>query len=140
MVQKSTDLQVSDDILELKHQLEKLDGVYEPPTKHTFIDGMYCREMFILAGTMIIGAKHKQPCINLLTEGTIVVSNGTKEITLKAPQTFIGTKGTQKIGYALTDVVWVNVFRTDVTTVEEAELELIDGNIYKAKESKWVTQ
>jgi hypothetical protein len=138
MEQKSIDLQevdyklqIKQDIDELQQQLQQLDTVYEPPTNHHFVDGMYCREMFALKGTMIIGATHKKPCFNLLTEGTILVSNGSEEVVLKAPQTFIGADGVQKIGYALTDVVWVNVFRTDATTVEEAELELFEEDIYK---------
>jgi len=123
------------EISNLCKQLQQMDGQYEPPTKHYFIDGMYCREMFVLAGTIIVGATHKKPCINLLTEGEIVISNGEKEVILKAPQTFIGDKGIQKAGLAKTDVVWVNVFRTDATTVEEAEQELFEEEIYK--ENVW---
>jgi hypothetical protein len=133
-VQKSTDIQVKGNILELQQQLQQLDTVYEPPTLHHFVDGMYCREAIVLAGSMLIGATHKKACINLLTEGTIVVSNGTEDIILKAPQTFIGNKGKQKVGYALTDVVWVNVFRTDALSIDEAEQELFEEEIYKAKD------
>ena len=122
---------VKQDIQELNQQLKALDTQYEPPTKHIFLDGMYCREMFALAGTMLIGATHTKDCINLLTEGEIIVGNGEKEVILKAPQTFIGGAGIQKIGYALTDVVWVNIFRTDATSVEEAEQELFIEKIYK---------
>ena len=121
------------DIQELTLQLLKHPALYEPPTKHHFVDGMYCRETFIHAGTMGVGATHKKACFNLLTEGSIIVSNGEHEVTLQAPQTFIGGIGVQKIGYALTDVVWVNVFRTDATTVEEAERELFTEEIYKEK-------
>lgn len=116
---------------ELTAQLEKLDTVYECPTKHHFVDGMYCREAFMHAGTIGVGATHKKACFNLLTEGKIIVSNGEEEVVLKAPQTFVGGAGVQKIGYAITDVVWVNVFRTDATTVEEAEKELFIEKIYK---------
>lgn len=119
------------DIADLARQLVTLDTAYEMPTKHHFVDGMYCREAFMHAGTIGVGATHKKACFNLLTEGTIVVSNGEEEVILKAPQTFIGGAGVQKVGYALTDVVWVNVFRTDATTVEEAEQELFVEDIYK---------
>jgi len=135
MEQKS--LSIQEDVKELKEQLERHPGVYEPPTKHTFIDGMYCRETFVHAGTIGIGATHKTACINLLTEGTIVVSNGEKEVYLKAPQTFVGAPGVQKIGYAITDVVWVNVFRTDATSIEEAEQELFVEEIYKEENNRW---
>jgi hypothetical protein len=94
---------------------------------------MYYREMFALQGTVLIGAHHKEDCYNILLDGKIVVSNGEKEVVLEAPQTFINAKGVQKIGYCLTDVLWANVFRTDATTVEEAEQELFEEEIYKEK-------
>ena len=75
-------------------------------------------------------------CFNILLEGEIVVSNGEGEVVLKAPQTFINGIGIQKIGYCLTDVLWANVFRTEATTVEEAEQELFEETIYK--ETEWL--
>jgi len=117
---------VKKDIQELSLQLETHPGRYEAPTKHYFLDGMYCRECFVLAGSIGVGKIHKKASFNLLTEGTIVVSNGEQEVVLKAPQIFIGNAGKQKIGHAITDVVWVNVFRTDTTTVAEAEQELFE--------------
>jgi len=118
-------------VKDLTSQLIEHPDCFELPTKHHFVDGMYCRELFIGAGTLLVGATHTKACLNLLTEGTIVISNGEQEVTLKAPQTFIGRAGVQKIGYALTDCVWVNVFRTDTTTVEDAERELFVEEIFK---------
>ncbi len=114
------------DIQELSQQLTEHPGRYEAPTKHYFLDGMYCRECFVLAGSTGVGKLHKKASFNLLTEGTILVSNGEQEVILKAPQIFMGSAGKQKIGHALTDVVWVNIFRTDATTVTEAEQELFE--------------
>jgi len=132
MGQKS--IVIQEEIQELHKQLLDSGTAYEPPTLHHFVDGMYCRESIILKGTLGIGATHRKACFNLLTEGTILVSNGKEDIILKAPQTFIGSAGIQKIGYALTDVVWVNVFRTDAASIEEAEQELFEEELYKAKE------
>jgi len=116
-------------------ELVKHPASYEPPTKHYFLDGMYCREMFVHEGTLAVGATHTTSCFNLLTEGTIVVGNGDEAVELKAPQVFVSGPGVQKVGLAITDVVWVNVFRTDATTVEEAEQELFSENLesYKAR-------
>lgn len=122
------------DVKELQEQLEATQ--YEPPTRHNFVDGMYMRETLVFAGTLGIGATHKKCCFNLLVEGEILVSDGTQEVRLKAPQSFIGNKGEQKYGLALTDVVWVNVFRTDATNVVDAERELFEEEIYKEKQ--WV--
>ena len=121
------------EVKDLAKQLMAHPNVYEPPVNHYFLDGMYCRETLVVAGTIGVGATHKTASFNLLIEGTIVVSNGETEVVLKAPQIFIGSAGVQKNGYMLTDVIWVNVFRTDTTTVEEAEKELFVENIYKEK-------
>lgn len=122
---------IKDDIDELKQQLDVMPSKYEIPTSHMFLNGMYYREMRAVKNTMLIGATHKVACYNILLKGTIVVSNGVKEVILEAPCTFISAKGVQKIGYCLTEVIWANVFRTEVTTVEEAEKELFEEEIYK---------
>jgi len=121
------------EVKDLADQLRAHPNAYEPPVNHYFLDGMYCREAFAVAGTLGVGATHTKGCFNLLIEGTMTVSNGDKEVVLKAPQIFIGGAGSEKIVYAVTDVIWVNVFRTDATTVEEAEKELFVENIYKEK-------
>jgi hypothetical protein len=119
------------EIQELNKQLQLMDTQYEPPVNHYFKDGMYCRETFTHAGTMLIGATHKQATFNILTEGEVTVSNGDKVVYLKAPQIFISEAGSQKVAYCITDTIMVNVFRTDAKTPDEAEQELFKEEIYK---------
>ena len=124
MGQKS--IVIQEEINELQHQLEEHSLEYIPPVNHYFADGMYCREMFALAGTTAVGATHKKDCINLLTEGEIVITDGSIEpIVIKAPQIFVSKAGKQKIIHFLTDSIVVNVFRTSATTVEEADKECV---------------
>ena len=129
MVQKS--IVIKKEIKKLQEQLEQLPTVYEAPTNHYFKDGMYCRETFTHADTMLVGATHKKASFNILTEGEVIVSDGVKEVKLKAPQIFVSDPGSQKVAYCITDTIMVNVFRTDATSVEEAEQELYEEELYK---------
>lgn len=95
-------------------------------TTHRFVDGMYYRSMKAPAGSLIVGATHKKSCINILISGEIMISNGSECVRMKAPQTFEGTKDTGKTGFAITDIEWVNIFRTDALTVRDAETELFE--------------
>lgn len=120
---------IKKDIANLTEQLEELPTAYVPPVNHYFTDGMYCRETFTHAGTMLVGATHKKSCFNILTEGIVVVSNGEVETKVKAPQIFVSSPGSQKLGYCLTDTIMVNVFNVEATTVEEAEKELYEEDL-----------
>jgi hypothetical protein len=122
-------LSIREDVRELQVQLDKHKDFYVPPCNHYFNDGMYCRETFTHAGTMLIGATHKKSCFNILTEGKVIVSNGIKEVVLKAPQVFVSSIGVQKIAYCITDTIMINVFRTEATTVDEAEKELYEEDL-----------
>ena len=134
----SYDIILKEDITKLKEYVETLPTVYEPLTRHKFLDGMYYREMFALKDTIIIGATHTKPCYNILLKGEIAVNVRGKTKILEAPLTFVTVSGVQKVGYCLTDVLWANVFRTDLTTVQEVEKELFKEEIYK--ENRWVEQ
>jgi hypothetical protein len=83
--------------------------------KHTFLDGMYMREMFIPKGTLIVGKVHKQPCMNIVSKGDISILTEAGSARVKAGHSAISPAGTQKVGYAHEDTVFVNVFRTDAT-------------------------
>jgi hypothetical protein len=129
MGQKSIALQK--DIDEFSVSLHRLPTKYEPPVNHYFKDGMYCRETFTHADTMLVGATHTKASFNILTEGEVVISDGETEVKLKAPQIFISEPGSKKIAYCITDTIMVNVFRTSATSVEEAEKELYIEELYK---------
>lgn len=94
------------------------------PVFHRFAGGIYTREMHAPAGSIIIGAIHKDAYhINVL-KGRIWVVNefGVKDV--EAPFSFVAREGIKNIGYVLEDLVWVDSTHTDKTTVEEAEEEL----------------
>jgi hypothetical protein len=89
--------------------------------KHTFLDGMYMREMFIPKGALVIGKFHKQSCMNLVSKGDISILTEAGSARVKAGHSAVSPAGTQKVGYAHEDTVFVNVFRTDETDVSVIE-------------------
>ena len=93
--------------------------------KHTIHDGIYIREMYIPKGVLLVGKRHRNETINILTKGTMTISEGTESFTISAPYTFIGDKFAKKAGYAHEDSIWVNIIRTDLDDLEEIEKQVI---------------
>lgn len=80
------------------------------PLKHTFSDGIYVREIFIPAGTMLTGKIHKHQHPNFLMSGEVVVitEEGGEEH-LIGPLSIMSPPGTKRALHALTDLVWITV-------------------------------
>lgn len=96
------------------------------PLKHTFGDGVYVREIFIPAGTLIVGKIHKHKHPNFLLKGKVSVyteQNGVEK--LEAPLSIISKAGTKRVVYAHEDAVWITVHVTDKTNLTEIESEII---------------
>ena len=95
------------------------------PMRHQFVNGVYAREMVILAGTLIIGMIHKHAHFNFVMSGRILVlsEDGAKEVC--GPCYFESKAGIKRVGIALEDTVWVTVHPTSATTVEDAEPECV---------------
>lgn len=110
------------------HQLE--DFLRTQPkddcaTSHYFADGVYGRALLIPAGTALTGKMHRQRHLNFLMQGTIRVwtDQGMKD--LEAPQIIVSEPGTKRVGFAMTDTIWVTVHATDKTDLDEIEAEVI---------------
>lgn len=118
----------------------------EFPIRHGFAPGMYIREIFIPKGAVVVGKIHRMECVNVCIKGDIDILTEKGKTRITAP--FIGTSppGTQKIGYAYEDTVWINIFRSDETDVQKLEQEIAysekeaialidpDGKYFKKKE------
>jgi len=99
---------------------------YEPPTKHTFHAGMYCREVFRPAGCLIVGKVHKREHFYLVVYGTISVTTDDGIQSITGPHLLNSKPGTKRAVYAETDALCMTFHRTDSVTVEEAEIELVE--------------
>lgn len=113
----------------LQSELSKMPQ-YEPPTRHYFHGGMYCREVFRQAGVIIVGRVHKKPHFYQVTYGTVMITDGdgnAQEVT--GPCLFLSVPGTKRAIYAVTDAVCTTFHVTTATTVEEAEAELVEADL-----------
>lgn len=96
------------------------------PLKHSFSDGIYVREIFIPAGTILTGKIHKHAHPNFLMSGTVdVVTEGGGRETLKGPVSMISAAGTKRVVHALSDCVWITVHHNPTNTQNLDELERI---------------
>lgn len=98
----------------------------ECPVTHHFADGIYGRECFIPAGSVLTGKVHKHSTLNLLIEGEITVTTPEGMRRIVAPAVFVSPAGCKKAGYAHTDVRWVNVHPTKLTDLAAIEAKFIE--------------
>lgn len=92
-----------------------------------FADGVYGRELFIPAGTVLTGKIHRHSTLNFLMQGRIKVTSADGTVReLEAPQIFTSPPGCKKVGYAITDTIWVNVHPTRLTDVAAIESKFIE--------------
>lgn len=84
--------------------------------------GLYVKYLKISPGEMVIGKKHLAWGANILACGTLILMDDIKgeKVEITGPIVFESAPGSQKIVKALTECVFVNVFRsgTDETTSE----------------------
>lgn len=95
---------------------------YEPKTRHFFHGGMYCREVWRAGGVLVIGKVHRKEHFYLIVSGRVRI--GREEF---GPASLILSKpGTKRAVLSLEPTLCMTFHRTDATTVEEAERELVE--------------
>lgn len=110
-------------------------------TRHYWADGMYCRELFRPATTLIVGKVHKKEHFLIVAAGTLrIIANGqTTEVT--GPAIIVSPPGTQRATYAITDATVITVHKTACTNLNDIDADLVEddpksmylpGNILKA--------
>jgi len=98
----------------------------ECPVIHRFGPGICVREVFMPAGTFAIGHHQRFEQLNIFLKGRVTViqeDGSTRE--LVAPMCFTGPPG-RKVGYVHEDVVWLNVYATNLTDVAAIEAAFLD--------------
>lgn len=106
----------------------------ECPVVHRFGPGLYIRELHMRAGTIALGHHQRYPHMNIVLQGKVQVMNDDGTTTeVSAPATFVGKPG-RKMGYVVEDVVWQNVYATDLTDVNELEEHFFDKSIFWSNE------
>ncbi len=95
-------------------------------TRHYFSDGMYARELFIPAGTVVVGALHKSQHLYMVVKGKCKVSSQYETVEIEAPYIGETIPGTKRVIYAETDCVWIGFFPTQLTDIDKIEAALIE--------------
>jgi uncharacterized protein YjdB len=109
----------------LQFEVSKLPQ-YEPQTKHTFHGGMYCREVWRPAGVLVIGKVHKKEHFYVIMYGTVRITTNDGVQSITGPCVLSSTPGTKRAVYAETDALCATFHRVDSSTVDDAEMELVE--------------
>ena len=84
--------------------------------------GLYVRSLTINAGEAILGKVHKEWNVNILASGSLYITNDPisgDRVRIDAPYIFETGPGSQKLGFAITDCVFINVIRSNDETEKE---------------------
>jgi hypothetical protein len=121
----TTDLTVEENVTALESTLLRTEQA-ECPVVHHFGPGVYIREVTIPAGTFAIGHAHKQPHLNIMLKGKLLlVGDGGRLEELEAP-VIRTTPAGRKVAYILEDVVWQNIYATEETDIDKLEDMFLD--------------
>jgi hypothetical protein len=83
-------------------------------TTHRFTDGMYIREIFMPAGSLITSKIHKTEHPYIVSYGKVAVSIDSEDWNeITAPYTGITKPGTRRVLYILEDCIWTTFHRVE---------------------------
>jgi hypothetical protein len=116
----------SDKIDALEKELGRLPQA-ELPVTHRFTPGLYAREIFMAAGTLLTSKIHKTEHPFVISKGSVSVwTEDGGVVHLSAPHTGITQPGTRRVLYIHEDTVWTTFHvtpETDVAKIEQAIIE-----------------
>jgi hypothetical protein len=95
-------------------------------TKHYFHGGMYCREVWRDADVVVVGKVHRKEHFYVVVSGTVVITTDDGVQRLTGPALLMCMPGTKRAVYSETPALCMTLHRTDATTVEAAEAELVE--------------
>lgn len=114
-----------DQIRSLESEIAKLPPAELVETHH-FAHGVYGRELFIPAGTVLTGKIHRDSTLNVLIQGRIRVTGEDGAVReMEAPAVFVSPANCKKVGFAITDTIWLNVHPTKLTDLAAIEAKFI---------------
>jgi hypothetical protein len=123
------DLQTRPETIKQVERLEvairKSLPLVELKVTHHFSKGLYARELFIPAGTVLTGEVHKFENLNIMSQGdlSVMTEDGIKRV--QAPFTIVSPPGTKRAAYAHADTVWTTIHATQETDVEKIKQEVV---------------
>ncbi len=91
------------------------NGEEYPFIKHYFSDGLYAREMFMPAGTLVLGKIHLKDHLCMITSGCVDIVSRHGRGRYKAPYIFTTSKNTQRVLLSLDDSTITTIHATEIT-------------------------
>ena len=105
------------------------------PTKHTFADGVYIRQMDMKKDTVVVGAIHKHLHVCFLLKGDVTIATEDNTEHYIAPCYVLSTPGVKRVILANEDSIFVNVHKnpSNIEDLDRLEKEIVALN-YKEYE------
>jgi len=108
--------------------LESVIAESEPvecPISHFFVDGIYCREMFMPKGSVVTSKIHRSMHPFIVSKGKIgVADNNLDPIIIEAPYFGVTMPGTRRLIYSYEDTVWTTIHRTDIKPKSDSDEDI----------------
>lgn len=104
--------------------IEKVEGgllqfpQVDIPLTHLFAPGVYWREVFMPAGTFVIGHQHKTSHFNVILSGSARVMMDGELHQITAPCVLVSEPNVRKLLYIEEDMRWATVHPTEETDLE----------------------
>jgi len=107
-----------------RYMVDELTHI-EPEIIHFFADGMYGRQMTLIAGGVVVGKIHNHQHIVVISKGSGYVMTEDGFMRYEAPFTFISEPGTKRTIKAEEETVWLTLHTTQETDLDKIEAEVI---------------
>ena len=100
------------------------------PLKHTFVDGVYVREMRFKKDSAVVSAIHKHLHVWFLLYGHLFIATEDFQEEYEGPCYIVAKPGSKRVIYAAEDSLFVNVHANpeNITDIEELEKRLVSLN------------
>jgi hypothetical protein len=141
---------VSDQAISGYGKLEQIEKLlmeqYQQPDMHTthhLFEGIYTREVYAPAGTIITGKRHKFNCTSILARGAMTLASVYEDGSTKGfkllfgAQTFNDMAGYKKIAYTHEDCHFINIFKVPEHLSLDDMDALEDYLYYEIGEQTW---
>ncbi len=108
----------------IESDMAKMPQVYLPLV-HRFTPGLYIREIFMPAGTLVSTRTHKTTHPYIIKQGKYqVIDQEGKGDVVEAPFTGITQSGTRRVINIIEDTIWISFHITDKTNLDEINDDL----------------
>jgi hypothetical protein len=114
---------------ELEAVLASMPGI-SFPVIHTFTPGLYLRQIFMPAGSLLTSMEHKTEHPFIVISGTVDVMTAGGRETYIGPYMGITKPGTKRVLYTHTDTVWITVHANpgNLTDPDEIGSQILEPN------------